>query len=81
MVVAVSQTYNKHKIAEELFATACGGKYYGNALYVALDIPCIRESKNELEAIQRALDFRSIPGDSDLLKSAALILFLDKSPQ
>jgi hypothetical protein len=36
--------YLPKKIAEELIKTALGESYYGNALYVALDFPCLNES-------------------------------------
>ena len=33
--------YSAKKIANELTKTALGESYYGNALYVALDFPCL----------------------------------------
>ncbi len=40
-------TYNKKKIAQELFDTAQGISYYGNALYVARDIPGITDIEKD----------------------------------
>jgi hypothetical protein len=37
--------YTPQKIAEELIKTALGETYYGNALYVAMDFPCVTESE------------------------------------
>lgn len=34
-------TYDVARIAYELEETALGNSYYGNSLYVALDLPCI----------------------------------------
>jgi hypothetical protein len=37
--------YGPQKIAEELIKTALGESYYGNALYVAMDFPCVTEDE------------------------------------
>jgi hypothetical protein len=36
--------YTNIKIADELIKTALNESYYGNALYVAMDFPCLTES-------------------------------------
>lgn len=35
--------YTPQKIAEDLIKTALGESYHGNALYVAMDFPCVNE--------------------------------------
>ena len=35
--------YTPQKISEELTKTALGESYYGNALYVAMDFPCVND--------------------------------------
>ena len=34
-------TYSPEQIADELTKTALGESYHGNALYVAMDFPCV----------------------------------------
>lgn len=46
--------YGNHKIAGELIATALGDAYFGNALYVAKDIPGLTE--DDRQVILRFLD-------------------------
>ena len=46
--------YDNYQIAKELIATALGEAYYGNALYVALDIPVLTDE--ERYCIMRYLD-------------------------
>jgi hypothetical protein len=45
--------YDKHQIAKELRATASNEAYYGNALYVAMDIPAV--TKEDRMVIKRYL--------------------------
>lgn len=49
------EKYDNKKIAEELRKTALNIAYYGNALYVAKDIP-------ELNDMDRAVLFRYLEG-------------------
>lgn len=45
--------YDKHQIAKELKATALNEAYYGNALYVAMDIPSL--TKDDRIVLKRYL--------------------------
>lgn len=47
-------TYTALKIAQELQATAQGDAYFGNALYVARDLPCV--TKNDIQCLNRWLN-------------------------
>jgi hypothetical protein len=40
--------YDKSQIARELTATALGDVYFGNALYVARDIPCLTDDDRQV---------------------------------
>lgn len=53
-VVEVKPRYGLKQIAKELVATALGEAYYGNALYVAMDIPGLTE--DERHVLKRYLD-------------------------
>jgi hypothetical protein len=46
--------YDKSQIAKELTATALGESYFGNALYVARDIPCLTD--DDRQVLSRWLD-------------------------
>lgn len=53
--------YDNHAIAAELKKTALGEAYYGNALYVAQDIPGLTDGEREcigrwLTGAQRSTD-------------------------
>lgn len=43
--------YDLYKISEELDKTALGEKYYGNALYVARDLPCV--TSGDIDCLNR----------------------------
>lgn len=47
-------SYDAFTIAKELNATALGEAYYGNALYVARDIPCV--THNDRQCLNRWLN-------------------------
>jgi len=40
--------YDNKQVAKELMVTASGDAYYGNALYVALDIPGLTENEKDI---------------------------------
>jgi hypothetical protein len=61
------QPYNKRKIADELIATAQGGFYYGNALYVAMDLA---EGKDK-EMLHRYLHGSELTSDRIALQDFA----------
>jgi len=46
--------YDAFKIADELNATALGETYYGNALYVARDMPCV--TRNDVLCLNKWLN-------------------------
>ena len=66
--------YDEARIAHELRLTASGQSYYGNALYVALDIPCITASPEHKTAIQRYLRGTQIATDHIRLQEAAMMI-------
>ena len=66
--------YDAHQIAREIQATASGQAHYGNALYVALDIPCIVASPEHRIAIQRYLRGSQIATDHIRLQEAAAMI-------
>lgn len=69
-------TYNIKKIAHELDETARGLAYYGNALYVAMDIPGM--SQSERLCIQAHLHGTDTASDGWRLQRIAIRLLEDK---
>lgn len=55
--------YDKSQIARELTATALGESYFGNALYVARDIPCLTD--DDRQVLSRWLDGSSATPDGN----------------
>lgn len=53
--------YDEYKIAKELTATALGESYFGNALYVARDLPCVTD--DDRIVLNRWLDGSSATKD------------------
>lgn len=53
--------YDAIKIANELNATALGEAYYGNALYVARDLPCV--TKNDVQCLNKWLNGENTTSD------------------
>ncbi len=66
--------YDEAGIARELRLTAGGRSYCGNALHVALDIPCITASPEHKTAIQRYLRGTQIATDHIRLQEAAMMI-------
>lgn len=66
-IAPAKQPYNKRKIADELTATAQGDSYYGNALYVALDLA---EGKDK-EMLHRYLHGSELTSDKFALQEFA----------
>ena len=62
--------YDHHKIAQELDDTAFGRTYYGNALYVALDIPCVTDAQRAV--LRRWLSGGQVSGDFYELQQIAI---------
>lgn len=61
--------YDSIKISKELASTALGNAYYGNALYVAMDIPCLDDiDKN---CLKRWLDGSNTAIDGFQLQTIA----------
>jgi hypothetical protein len=54
-------SYDAFQIAKELNATALGESYYGNALYVARDIPCV--THNDVQCLNRWLNGTNTASD------------------
>ena len=74
----ISAIYDEARIARELRITASGQSYYGNALYVALDIPCIMASLEHKIAIQRYLRGTQSATDHIRLQEAAIMIAPNK---
>lgn len=68
--------YDNKAIAQELIKTAEGSAYYGNALVVALDIPCICGSPTHKCAVQRYLNgsYARFSGSHIALHEAAMLI-------
>ena len=54
-------SYDAFTIAKELNSTALGESYYGNALYVARDIPCV--THNDVQCLNRWLNGTNTASD------------------
>ena len=66
--------YDAEQIAQELAITAEGRAYYGNALYVAQDMPEIVSSLEHRAAIKRYLEGKTIATDHIRLHEAAAMI-------
>ena len=68
--------YDNKAIAQELIKTAEGSAYYGNALLVALDFPCIQGSLTHKCAVQRYLNgsYARFSGSHIDLQEAAMLI-------
>ena len=64
--------YDKHQIAKELQMTAMGEAYYGNALYVSLDIPEL--DRYQKKVLRRFLNGTESVADSYELQNIANVL-------
>jgi len=64
--------YDNKKIAKELYATAQGDSYYGNALYTALDFPFI--TRNDRECLFRYLNGSELLSDRFRLQDIAILI-------
>lgn len=69
--------YDHTQIAKEINDTALGNSYHGNALRVALDIPCIKMSPAHHCAIQRYLREAQLATDHIRLQEVAILLQKD----
>ena len=65
-------TYDPARIAHELTETALGNSYYGNSLYVALDLPCI--TNNDRDCIIRWLYGSELIQDKFRLQEIAITI-------
>jgi hypothetical protein len=73
--VGTSPKYDKDQIAKELSATASGAGYYGNALFVAMDIPVLTDE--EKWVLCRWLDGSQVATDSHRLQDIAIKIRCD----
>jgi len=69
-----SGKYDNQQIAKELRLTASGQYYYGNALYVAMDMPEIVAAPEQRHAILRYLNGTQICTDHIRLQEAAMLI-------
>jgi hypothetical protein len=67
-------TYDRQQIAKELRLTATGQYYFGNALYVAKDMPEIIAAPEQRHAILRFLSGSQICSDHIRLQEAAMLI-------
>ena len=58
----IKEKYTNQKIAKELKDTAMGRAYHGNALYVAVDIPFIRDNQEYRQVIIRYMTGKDLLG-------------------
>ncbi len=65
-------TYDLARIAQELDETALGNSYYGNSLYVALDLPCI--TNNDRDCLIRWLYGSELIQDKFRLQEIAMYI-------
>jgi len=56
------ERYTNQKISKELKMTAKGEAYYGNALYVAMDIPLVRDNEEYRQVIIRYMTGKDLLG-------------------
>jgi hypothetical protein len=71
---AGSGKYDAEQIAKEIWLTARGQHYYGNALYVAMDMPCIVAAPEQRAAIHRYLNGTQTAADHIRLQEAARLI-------
>ena len=69
-----SGKYDNQQIAKEMRLTASGRYYYGNALYVAMDMPEIVAAPEQRHAILRYLNGTQICTDHIRLQEAAMLI-------
>lgn len=62
--------YNEERIAQQLEQTALGNSYYGNSLYVALDMPVADE--NDKRMLHRYLHGSELLTDRIKLQELAI---------
>lgn len=67
----MSNKYDNVQIAKELEATANGESYYGNALYVALDLPWA--TANDKAMLHRYLHGSELKTDRHRLQDFAIL--------
>lgn len=72
---AGSGKYDEKQIAYELWLTARGTHYYGNALYVAQDMRCIIASPEHRAVILRYLNGTQKAADHIMLQEAARLIY------
>jgi hypothetical protein len=70
--------YDRKQISKELQATAQGAAYYGNAFYVALDIPEL--SKHDRVVLRRYLRGTETVSDRFELQNIANTLLEEPTP-
>jgi hypothetical protein len=63
--------YDHTQIAKELEATANGDSYYGNALYVAMDMPWTTQKHKEM--LHRYLHGSELSSDRFMLQDFAIL--------
>jgi hypothetical protein len=63
--------YDHNQIAKELEATASGCSYYGNALYVAIDLPWATQKHKEM--LHRYLHGSELSSDRFTLQDFAIL--------
>jgi len=66
--------YDESRIAYELWLTARGSHYYGNALYVAMDMPCIVANPVLRQTVQRYLDGVQMAADHIRLQEVSRLI-------
>lgn len=71
---ACSGKYDEAQIARELWLTARGQHYYGNALYVAMDMPIIVAAPALRQTILRYLNGTQTAADHISLQEAARLI-------
>ncbi len=67
----MSTKYDHKQIAKELEATANGVSYYGNAIYVALDLPWT--TQNDRSMLHRYLCGSELKTDRNRLQDFAIL--------
>ena len=71
---AGSGKYDEQRIAYELWLTARGSHYYGNALYVAMDMPIIVAAPALRQTILRYLNGTQSAADHIRLQEASRLI-------
>lgn len=65
-------SYDAFTIAKELNSTALGEAYYGNALYVARDLPCV--TRNGVQCLNRWLNGTNTASDGWKLQEISIYI-------